>query len=510
MCAPRSRMRRADRRMLGVGMLGAVLATGCSPAPRSGDPRPGAPRPLTRAWWYWHHPFQLSAGEGETLRRTGVSGLFVHAGTLTARKGALAWTAGQVWKSVPPCALHAVIRVETEALPLLLGPEGATQAAALVRPALPGAASGIQWDADVPTDRLADYVRFLQGIRAALRGPHSLSVTALPDWLRSPAYGSLCGVVDEVAMQFYGNELPKPRSQPPPLWETRDLLRRVQNGVQGQARLVVGLPAYGRVLVLNREGRLRGLRHDVAPESLLDDPRWEELLAETRTGKFTPLSPPFPLEDTFALRAAAETELGPVTVEPGTVAVFQWPRAAGVRNLVRLLQDLPGPRPAGVCFFRWPAAGEPLALPGAPELFAGSAEGMPTGGSALPTVRENTEAVDLHVRFEVLPGQGGARVVVENQGPDSPLLGDGLTLEVQPSGGQVRASDAGGGRRGGQSVSPLRADHFLLRRPLLRNTARWEACEVTGARGPITATLRWRGADGGRESRSFSHPGRGS
>ena len=31
-----------------------------------------------------------------------------------------------------------------------------------------------------------------------------------PDWLRSREYGALCGAVDEIAPQFYGNEWPRP------------------------------------------------------------------------------------------------------------------------------------------------------------------------------------------------------------------------------------------------------------------------------------------------------------
>ena len=314
----------------------------------------GTPPPFQRAWWYWHHPFRLSQGEVAALRTAQCRRLYVHAGTLEPRAGKLTLTSRQRWESPSPCALYAVVRVHPGSHPLLLRPEGPDTVAALLQNArLPAAVRGVQLDADIPTAQLGAYAAALDRLRSRLPQSWTLSVTALPDWLRSRDYPRLCAAVDEIAPQFYGNQWPEAGKKPPPLWETDDLLAQVQRSAAGRARVWVGLPAYGRCLVLDPRGRPIGVRHDLSPEPLLTDSAWSVAAAESRGDAV-------PVEDTLALRSERDTLAGPMAVAAGSSLWFQWPRAEALESVTRGIEALRLPGVAGACYFRWPAPGEPL------------------------------------------------------------------------------------------------------------------------------------------------------
>src|SRR5438046_2646782 len=109
----------------------AVLA--CGAWMGSTSLRPARRHPLRYACWYWHRPFSFTAGERADLRSARIERLYVYAGTLIARGGALRLERPQRWLSVAPCELYAVIRVHPQAHDTLLAPGGASQALALLR-----------------------------------------------------------------------------------------------------------------------------------------------------------------------------------------------------------------------------------------------------------------------------------------------------------------------------------------------------------------------------------------
>ena len=440
---------------------------------RQGSPR----RPLRYACWYWHHPFALSPADVEQLRAARIERLYVHAGTLTVRRGQLALVSRQRWGERPPTGAWAVIRVHPECHGRLLAPGGVAQAVALLRDAkLPPYVAGVQWDADIPTARLPQYAAFLRAVRPLLPQGHGLSVTALPDWLRSRDYAALCDAVDEIAPQFYGNRWsPQVREEPAPsLWETDGLLAQARRAAAGRARVWIGLPAYGRCLVVDRDGRAVGVRHDLDPSRLLDDPAWTVTHARTRRAT---IGDAVPVEDELTLRCAEAAPAGLSDMPAGTSLLFQWPRASGVQGAARALaaEGLPGV--AGICLFRWPAAGEPLSVP--VSSFSGTEAGPGT-------------------RLRPLLTRTGASVAVSvaNEGAEGPLLGEDVRLEVTPAGGEVLEDGLVEWRRGELPASRLRADRAVLRRAWVRPGGRWEACEVRAPRGQVTATVRWQGADG--------------
>ncbi|MCC2670782.1 MAG: hypothetical protein K0Q72_3253, partial [Armatimonadetes bacterium] len=398
-----------SRRLMGRFARPAVLLTAVAATWGLGTRlSAGSPPPFQRAWWYWHHPFRLSAAEVGQLRTAGCSRLYVHAGTLEPQAGRLTLTSRQQWLTPAPGELFAVLRVHPAAHRLLLGEGGPDALVDLLYSArLPESVRAVQLDADIPTAQLRAYAATLRRVRQRLPDGWELSITALPDWLRSQEYSRLCESVDEIAPQFYGNRWPEAGKRPPALWEAESLLSQVRRSAAGRARVWVGLPSYGRCIVLEPRGRPIGVRHDLAPEPLLDDADWSTIAAEARGGAVT--------EDTLALRAEAEALAGPLTVAAGSALWFQWPRLDALERVTGEIEALRLPRVAGACYFRWPAPGEPLA-------------------PRQPYVSPST-GVSLQVTAE----RSGRSVLVRvvNRGTDAPLPSAGVRLEVQTGGAEV-------------------------------------------------------------------------
>lgn len=447
--------------VLAVALLGGGWAL-------SGPPHSARPA-FQRAWWYWHHPFRLSSAEARDLRHADCARLYVHAGTLVVRNGRLELTSPQRFESAAPCPLYAVLRVHPGAHPVLLSPAGASEVATLLRKArLPTAVRGLQVDADIPTASLSEYARLLAEVRRQLPAGWGLSVTALPDWLGSRGYARVCDAVDEVAPQFYGNRWPIAGRKPPPLWETAELARQAGRATAGRARAWIGLPSYGRCLVLDPHGRPVGVRHDLDPDGLTESADWEVRSAATRSeGELS-------VEDGLTLRAATDTLAGPLAVASGTTLWFQWPRVDALQRSERELAAQHDPRLAGVCYFRWPAPAEPLALRPQPHTEASPA-------SALTLMfQQSTE---------------GARLVVGNEGVDAPRLPEGLRVTLTGEFSDLQAESAEY-RCGDAHCSPLRADRVLFSRVLLRPGAHWTVCRLPRPAGPYSARLTWSDGQG--------------
>jgi len=454
---PRS-LRRWALPALGLAVLGGSWAIS--------GPKHTARPAFQRAWWYWHHPFRLSATEVRDLQQAGCARLYVHAGTMVVRDGRLALTSTQRFESNAPCPLYAVLRIHPGAHTLLLSPEGPAQIAKLLAGTkLPGAVQGLQLDADIPTLRLAEYARLLEEVRRQLPAGWSLSVTALPDWLGTRDYARVCDAVDEVAPQYYGNQWPVAGRQPPPLWESETLMRQIGQATAGRARAWIGLPSYGRCLVLDPRGRPIGVRHDLDPERLLETSDWSQATAPSVT---EPLQPA--IEDSLTLRAAAESAAGSLTVGPGTSLWFQWPRVDALQRTEQELAALRAPGVVGVCYFRWPAPGEPLALRRQP-------------------FTETRPAAPLSLFFQQT--SEGVRLVARNHGMDSPRLPEGVQVELTGDLSEVEADGPIDYRRGDEPCSSLRANRAHFSRALLRPGSQWIVCRFQRVSGHHSARLTW-------------------
>jgi hypothetical protein len=429
-------------------------------------PRP-KPRPLRFAAWYWHQPFRLDPGDAETLERAGFGRFYVLAATLTSREGALRFENRQRWETTAlPGELWATVRVHPSAHASLLGPGGEDALADLL-PALNLVApvKGLQLDADIPTAQLPQYAAFLSGLRRRLPAGWQLSVTALPDWLGTRGYRQVCGAVDEVVPQLYGNYWPEAGKTPRSLWETRTLIDNVRIAAAGggRARVWIGLPAYGRCFVLNSDWSAAGVRHDQDPVELVRDGGWET----AGSGAYS--------ASLFNRGTVTEHWLHHKRDEEGARSLFfQWPRVSGLSAAVGVIRSLKLPAVEGVSLFRLAAPGEPLGFPA--RSLAAAVRGGAAGDASLRLERSGPSLT----------------VSVENEGVET--LCD-LQVGVETEGGTIEAEGPVAWRAGGAPASPLRADRAALTRPLLRPGETWEVCNVRGSRW-VGAGLRWRRGDG--------------
>lgn len=109
--------------------------------------------------------------------------------------------------------------------------------------------AGIELDHDVAESQLQAYARWLSRLRLALPGV-SLSITALPAWLRSPALPRLFALPDEVVLQVHAVNSPSAA-----LFESRLAQGWITTLVQRHAGpFRVALPCYGSRVVFNEWG----------------------------------------------------------------------------------------------------------------------------------------------------------------------------------------------------------------------------------------------------------------
>lgn len=147
-------------------------------------------------------------------------------------------------------AVIAVIRIDgrlerlNQVAPALIDRALARWEADGLRPA------GLEIDFDCPRARLAQYTRLLTELRARLPHGMSLSVTALPDWLRSDALEALLAVSDTSVLQVHAVDQTATR-----LVEPAQALRLIASYAQRTPHpFAVALPAYGSSLLVDRAG----------------------------------------------------------------------------------------------------------------------------------------------------------------------------------------------------------------------------------------------------------------
>ncbi|MBR8651944.1 DUF3142 domain-containing protein [Achromobacter sp. Marseille-Q0513] len=134
------------------------------------------------------------------------------------------------------------------------------------------ALAGVEIDYDCATSKLPAYTRFLAGLRARLDPSISLSITALPTWLDSPALAALLAIPDESVLQVHAVLSP-----------TRGLFdaKRAQAwldayAVQTRKPWRVALPAYGSRVAWDDEGRIAAVESE--QPALMPGGRSAELL----------------------------------------------------------------------------------------------------------------------------------------------------------------------------------------------------------------------------------------
>lgn len=111
-------------------------------------------------------------------------------------------------------------------------------------------ATELQIDYDCPESQLDTYRQWLTTIRAQV-APTPVTITALPAWLRQPAFSNLVAATDGFVLQVHSFDST--------LCDTGRAARAVAQAAQYGVPFRVALPTYGYVVAHDRTGKFLGL-----------------------------------------------------------------------------------------------------------------------------------------------------------------------------------------------------------------------------------------------------------
>jgi hypothetical protein len=131
--------------------------------------------------------------------------------------------------------------------------------------ATPAPGPRIQIDYDCPTGALQDYGGLLKGIRSTFPGA-VLSITALPDWLKSVAFSGICANLDYFVLQVHALERPITFDAPYTLCDAEKARAAVRQAERFGRRFYIALPTYTYRLVFNEKGTFQTIGAEQSPE----------------------------------------------------------------------------------------------------------------------------------------------------------------------------------------------------------------------------------------------------
>jgi len=116
----------------------------------------------------------------------------------------------------------------------------------------------LQLDLDCAESKLEGYRLWVQALRLRL-APMPLTITALPSWLKQPAFGPLVSSTDGYVLQVHSLERPKDASTPFTLCDPAVAKRAVERAGNFKVPFRVAVPTYGYRIAFDASGRFVGL-----------------------------------------------------------------------------------------------------------------------------------------------------------------------------------------------------------------------------------------------------------
>ena len=247
-------------RYAAAAILGAMALAGCRfPNARTADHE----RPFE------HHGYAWQA-----------AALTAWAGQDSEPDLAIWWLAGQVdsWlgklqvRSFPPPPEKdisgAVVRLRTPVIDWIASAADSEIRDTLALPLATFACSDrpdgerLQLDFDCPTAKLHHYGRLLAQMRAALPEAE-LSITALPDWLRSKDFAALLNYVDFYVLQVHGLSKPANQDDSAPVFDGESAAHYLEATAALGAPSYIALPTYGHRQWFRADGSFVGISGEV-------------------------------------------------------------------------------------------------------------------------------------------------------------------------------------------------------------------------------------------------------
>ncbi len=120
--------------------------------------------------------------------------------------------------------------------------------------------AGFQVDYDSPTSQLSTYAQMLALAKETMPVEgKSLSITALPAWLRGDAFRTMKGTIDYFVLQVHGFERPRRISDPLSLFSAWSFRFYVRRAVRSEIPYAIALPTYGYTVLYDEHGDFAGL-----------------------------------------------------------------------------------------------------------------------------------------------------------------------------------------------------------------------------------------------------------
>ena len=275
---------------LGTASLLAALAVSYA----SGWLRPAAPRatsPMQQSAYVWQRswsdPVQRAMRERAPAFDAGIVALGAE----------IAWKDGVLQHVQVPLG-HALLAGDapTNGIALRIGPcpkellrDDATIASILqvAREMLASARAGgwepseLQLDFDSATSRLDDYRRWVEAIAAEVK-PVPVTLTVLPTWMSSPAFGPLVRASAGFVLQVHSVEKAALESDAPSLCDAASAVSWTERAAHFGVPFRVALPTYGYLAMLDDDGKLRGLVAETGSPLLTAGGRARLVSAEPR------------------------------------------------------------------------------------------------------------------------------------------------------------------------------------------------------------------------------------
>ncbi|MBS0192815.1 MAG: DUF3142 domain-containing protein [Proteobacteria bacterium] len=156
-------------------------------------------------------------------------------------------------------AVRPVIRLDGR-LPTLNADEVAGKAVVLIDAwrAAGVQVDGVEIDYDCAASKLDGYAKLLATLKAKLPGGITLSITALPSWMDSPALAGVLAQADEAVLQVHAVTDPTHG-----LFDPKQAQAWIEKFAQTDSKpFRVALPAYGSALVVDAQGHTVGVESE--------------------------------------------------------------------------------------------------------------------------------------------------------------------------------------------------------------------------------------------------------
>jgi len=137
----------------------------------------------------------------------------------------------------------------------------------------------IQIDFDSATSRLEDYRRWIEAVAREV-APVPVTITVLPSWMSSDAFGPLVQSTAGFVLQVHSVEKADLESVDPSLCDSASAIRWTEQAARYGVPFEVALPTYGYIAVLDESGALAGLVAEAGSSLLRAGARVREVRAD--------------------------------------------------------------------------------------------------------------------------------------------------------------------------------------------------------------------------------------